>query len=282
MSEVSINVSSQNVQFRQNDNLSADQQKQIGTGNFGTVQNLTVVDGKLSVTTDLGTFTVTGPKLQELRGQISPGDCIHARQSLESLKGNVKMDIYIMMELFHKIGNEMKQEAREGRQAARDLRMESLQSAADQMRTAAGKACAAACISGGFQIGSGVMSVGSGLLSIGGGLAGAKGGKIGTDAAIAQWGGYGKALGGAGELLKAIDGVAGGGGGIWSALVQRESKEFEAKQKESESAATKAESQVQMENEMMQDMRDLIKKVQDQLQAMEQARSETAKNILRA
>jgi hypothetical protein len=237
----------------------------------------TTIDGEeaLVISTKQGvTITVSGPELEKCQ-DIKPGDFLNAAINVGKLQETAQADIYILMALLHELGNEMKQSAREHRQAQRSLQMEKLQNAADKIRDAAAKARDAGIISGAFQIASGAAQITAGLINIiGCGCAL----KAGSEAKIMA---ATKLVGGISGAVEGIGKTGEGGGRIWSSFVTEQSEEDKAKQKEFESEATKADANIQKENEMMQDMRELIKKVQEMLQSMEQANHDTARTILR-
>lgn len=227
------------------------------------------VDGVkvLTITTEKGyKITLTGPELEKCK-DVQPGDFLHASVSVGKLQDTVKMDIFIMMALFHQIGDELKQSAREHRLAQKDIQIQELQNAADKMRSAAELAMWAGICSG-------ITQVVSGISSMIGGIGGVVGGAKGTDGAMAVGKGWGEAWGGFGKLTE-------GGGQIGSSILNYYAEMERAQQKEHEANATKAEALSQQENEMMQEMSELIKKIRDMLQSIEQSNMDTMKNILR-
>lgn len=286
-SNLSINLDSPDVQFQQLENLDAAAREEIGKGNLGQV--LSISDDGRTVQTQYGRITFSGPVLDSVKGKISVGDFINAGKNLETVNSNVRMDVYIMMALFHALGAEMRESSRHERHVARDAQMTELQVAADKMREAAGMALAAGIVSGVFQMGAGIAQGVGGILSVVGGGVGLgqlKGLSGKSDAEISKgveqvknmtaiFSGVSSIIGGFGQVGEGV------GKGISSGL-NFGAEQFRAEQKEHEAYATKSETLSQDENEMMQNMKDMIKTIQEKLQSMEQTRHETMKNILRA
>ena len=206
-------------------------------------------------------------------GLTPPGDDVDnqgAYNAITDLSSQVKFDIYAVMSLMHEISKTSRQQAREGRAASRDMQMTALQTAADKIRSAAGWALAAGITTGAATALAGIATMAG---SVAGGLKakGASGDTMMKDLEIAK--SWSQGIGSLGEITK-------GGGQIISAGLSFESEQQKAEQKEFESFATMADSFAQSESEMMNDMKETLRMIQEKLAAILQSDIDTARKIM--
>lgn len=171
-------------------------------------------------------------------------------------------DIYSVMALFQKFGQEARNSARAERQVELQTRIDALADAANQMRLAATLRLAAG-------VASGVAQIGAGVIQIGGGIAG---GAAKTD-----------------QAARAIAAITDGGAKIAQGIGSTAQSGFEfaaqmtdASKADLDKDATLAQSKYDQANETMQQMRDLIRDVQGKLAEIEQSAHDTRTQILRA
>lgn len=169
-------------------------------------------------------------------------------------------DIYAVMALFQKLGQDSRNSARAERQAELQNRMDALADAAMKMRVAAVVQLAAGLVSS-------VVQIGGGLMRIAGGATALK--NEGQAMAIQNL---------TEGLAKAVEGV----GGMGKSGLDFGAQQLEAGKADAERLATLASSKYDQANETMQQMRDLIRDVQAKLSEIEQSGSDTRKQIVRA
>ncbi|WP_142848241.1 type III secretion system translocon subunit SctB [Telmatospirillum sp. J64-1] len=181
---------------------------------------------------------------------------------LDSLSNHVAGDIFTMMALFQKLGQEMRTAAREERLAETQIQMQALGDAANKMREAAQARLTGAIIQGTMQIAGGIAQ-GMGAMAAGG----AK-----TDSAAQINMQQGRA---ASEVFNGIGAIANG-------ICQFQASLADADKADLDKLATLHGAKRDQAQEMMQAMRDLIKDIQDKLAAIEQSSHDTNKSIVRA
>ena len=170
--------------------------------------------------------------------------------SSDSLTG----DLYSLMEAIAKLTQEQRKAAREVRHAEFGLQISELNKAADEALEAAKWRLAAGVVSGALTIGAGALS--------------AQGGIEGTDAAMAQYGGYSKVVEG---FSKIAESGIGYGGAV--------------KDRDAETARTNAKKFEEMTSEtkdLQNAIREMESKVREILQAIQAAESDAAKTVARS
>lgn len=233
--------------------------QQIEAGNMGNIQNVTLEDDALVVTTDLGTFKFGAPELNQPNTNLGPNAHDDAYANLGNMSHEENMtDIMDIMKLFHEVALLSRQSARENRQTEREAAVQAILDQADKIRDAAAWAMAAGIVTGTFQIVGGAMSA----------YGGAKASGQNAMATMQKWKGAGDAMSGLGQA----------GGAILNYFAEQaraEQKELEATQKVHDTAA-------QDESDWMQNMLEVVRDTRQKLEEVIRAQQESMKSIIRA
>lgn len=256
--------------------------QEVAKGNWGENPVVTFEKGNVVLTTSYGTFTFSGPTLPEPDANANKSITDTAAK-MQDYDTSMFVDVFTLMALMHKIANEQKGAAREARTAQQEAQQSLLYQAAEDIRQAAGFALAAGIVSGAMQIAGGMFSMAGGIKAASIQAKGMEGFKsmdpmmqqatlsnVGarTGAVTAGFSGVGQGMTGLGQIAS-------------SGLTYASSLE-QAEQKEHEADATRASNFAESETEFLNSLRDMIRDVQDKLQAIQQATDDTTKQILRA
>lgn len=215
---------------------------------IGTVQQ-SVLDGNtLTITTDKGKFVFDAVGL-DAPGNVSDQDLSDAAKNVGNLTSDkdIMADIYNIMALFQQTDNSERNSAVQARAADRELQAEKIDEEVAKLKEAAGIAMA-------MGIAAGVVQIAGGALQM----------KFASNLNIGQaWSSFG-----------------GGGSGILNAVGQGVSGDINADAKKDEADATRADSRAQEMTDFINSLRDLIRDVQDKLEAIQQSQNDTMKQIL--
>jgi len=234
----------------------------------------------LGLNQDKGEYKITIDKPGDKQ---TPGDQLAPK--LNDILNSEAFDIYTVMALFQKMAQQARTAAQQERFAELQNKMQALSDAAQKMRDAATKRFIGAIIQGSVQIASGFIQMGTSFASAffaykaGSLQPAAMKGDQGAVAAINRYNLIGQTIqtvgAGSGQILSA-GGTFASGGLEYSAALD------DAEKAEAEKRAQLAGHKYDQANEMMQQMREVIKTLQEKFAAIEQSRHETAKSIMRA
>ncbi len=239
--------------------------KSAPAGKTGKVLEVVTSEASMTVRTEFGQFTLSGPALPENASRISKDDLIAAQGSLESKAPSLAADVHALLEMLLTLSLQQRHADRENRDATLNAQLKAIQSQADEIRKAAAWALAAGIAMGAAQIGGGFINI--------------KGGMKGIDQSL-----KGKDLLAQGEM-KIADGHnlgAQGLGQIASSALTMISKQHEAKQKEAEAQQTKARALYDQANDFLNDAKEMIRLIQQKVEAMDQSENESLKSAFRA
>jgi hypothetical protein len=190
-----------------------------------------------------------------------------ANLRLTSLQGSVA-DIFTIMALMVQMAKEQREGARQVRDAERMSQQAELQNAADKMREAADMALAAGIVSGVFKIGTGAVSIGGGVFGMKqiGNASKTEGGPSMADLDMIR--NQGRIFDGSGQMV-------GGLGDVVAAVLQHESADKTAEQKEAEAAAQQHETSALREGDFMSSLQELIREISSLMQEIQQTNNES-------
>lgn len=271
---VSNNLNTTNLPVLDYTGIDKAAEEKITAGQFGNVQNITVVDDGFMLTTDLGTIHLGLPQLpppEELEDNVF----LDADADLSTIStSNAVTDMSEIMVLFHQLAMEQRQMGREARRAERENVVASIEQQADLMREAAMQAMIAGVVTGAFQIAGGLTSVAGGAAGLKAmkGVNPANQGAMGMASSKAQ--NYGQIATGSGQSMQ-------GTGQIISSLINYQAEMTRADQKEEEANQTQHEANVQNENEFVQAFTDNMREVRQKLQELIQSQNEIMKTAIR-
>lgn len=254
-----------------------------------------------------GMLTLSPP---ETEGTRSP-DLNTLTGSLGPASENIACDMQMVMGLFLKMAQSIRQSSRDERQAELTQQADALGAAAQEIRAAAQQRFVGALVQGSIQIAGGALSIGAGLGSLNSirtsktaaTEAGNSAYNQASNKVINKGGTAGEAID-AGEAafqsqygatfqnsMKAADTFAQtaqgasqalqGAGAMANAAFEREAADHDANKAGYDKEATLHQAAHDSANDMMQQMQDVIRDIRDKISAMEQSNIETTRGIAR-
>lgn len=174
------------------------------------------------------------------------------------------IDIFTCMALFQKIAQQLRNSSREVRTSEMSAQINQMQQAADEIRNAAASRFAAAIVQNSMQIAGGAIQMGTSAAAL-------KGATAGKDALANAQLARGQA---AGQIM-------GGIGGLAAAPLNLAADLADARRAEADMHAKEHEMNVQHANDMMQQMMDVIRDINEKMGSIQQAQIEANRGIVR-
>ena len=195
--------------------------------------------------------------------QMPDGELVNSEARLDALANlqkaaaDLATDIISLMAIFQKFAILMRKVGREQRASELTGQIAVLNLAADKMKEAADKRLTAAIVEGAIGIVSGLIQVGGNLKQL----------STGVEA-------YGKIGSGIGDTLNSV-------GKIVTASLKHEAELMDAEKAKLDAKAKEDEAGVQRANELMQSALEIIRDMQEKIQAIQQSQTESNRSIAR-
>jgi hypothetical protein len=180
--------------------------------------------------------------------QVPPGQIVGKLENIDNAMG----DLSLLMEALAKMSQEQRKSMMETKHSEFDTQIQLQQNSIDKQSEANKDKMWMGILQGGMTIAAGVLS---GIGSI-----------KGTEVSLNTWG----------SLSKGVEGLSGGGSSIWQQAMIN-TKEDESKNLELQSR--KMESMTSETKDVIDNLREVHSKVKETLQAIESARSQTARSV---